>query len=80
MREFEILRMLIEAHSTEEIAKALNISPKTVANCHYQIKKKLGVANDIELVRLAVSMNLLDVSALTGSTAVGSQLPSFRQG
>jgi len=74
VREFEILRMLIEARSTEEIANALHISPKTVANCHYQIKKKLGVATDIELVRLAVSMNLLDVSGLTGSTAAGMPL------
>lgn len=69
VREFEILKLLVEAHSTEEIAQSLNISPKTVANCHYQIKRKLGVATDIELVRLAVKMNLIDVPALTGIAA-----------
>lgn len=65
VREFEILRMLVEANSTEDIARALRISPKTVSNCHYQIKKKLGVATDIELVRLAVRMNVLDLLDLT---------------
>lgn len=72
VREFEILKLLVEAHHTEQIAKSLNISPKTVANCHYQIKRKLGVATDIELVRLAVKMDLVDVSALTGIAAAGN--------
>lgn len=75
VREFEILKLLVEAHSTEEIAQSLNISPKTVSNCHYQIKRKLGVATDIELVRLAVRMNLLDVPALTGAAAGESPDP-----
>lgn len=49
-REFEILRMLLDAKSTEEIAAAFNLSPKTVSNYHYAIKSKLGVSSDIELV------------------------------
>lgn len=61
VREFEVLRMLVEARPTDEIAKALYISPKTVSNCHYQIKRKLGVATDIELMRLALQ---LDVAVL----------------
>ena len=65
VREFEILRMLVEARSTEEIARTLNISPKTVSNCHYQIKKKLGAATDIELVRLAARMNVIDLLNLS---------------
>lgn len=65
VREFEILRLLVEAKTTEDIAKILNISPKTVGNCHYLIKRKLGVASDIELTRLAIRLkviNLLDLS------------------
>jgi DNA-binding NarL/FixJ family response regulator len=65
VREFEILRMLVEAQSTEEIAEALHISPKTVSNCHYQIKRKLGVATDIELVRLALRLNVVDLLELS---------------
>ncbi|MGZ8184365.1 MAG: response regulator [Methylobacter sp.] len=66
VREFEILRLLVEARTTEEIAQTLNISPKTVGNCHYLIKRKLGVASDIELTRLAIRLNvisLLDLSS-----------------
>jgi two-component system, NarL family, invasion response regulator UvrY len=65
VREFEILRMLVEAQSTEDIAKTLYISPKTVSNCHYHIKKKLGVATDIELVRLALRLNVIDLLGLS---------------
>lgn len=59
VREFEILRMRVESKSTDEIAQLLNISPKTVSNCHYLIKRKLGVTSDIELVHLAIKMNVL---------------------
>jgi DNA-binding NarL/FixJ family response regulator len=51
--------LLVEAKNTEEIAKILNISQKTVCNCHYQIKSKLGVSNDIELTRLAIKLNVV---------------------
>ena len=58
-REFEVLRMLLAERTTEEIAETLHISPKTVANLRYLIKTKLGVASDIELVRLALRQGLL---------------------
>lgn len=61
IREFEILRLLVEAKNTEEISKTLNISQKTVCNCHYQIKSKLGVSNDIELTRLAIKLNVISL-------------------
>jgi len=64
VREFEILRLLLEAKSSQEIAELLNISPKTVANSHYIIKKKLGVNSDIELTRLAIKMNLVNLLEL----------------
>lgn len=65
VREFEILRMLVEAKPTQEIADTLNISPKTVANTHYIIKKKLGVTSDIELTHLAIKLNILDLLTLS---------------
>lgn len=67
VREFEILRLLAEARSTEEIAQTLNISPKTVSNCHYLIKRKLGVASDIELAHLAIKMNIVSLFEVSGS-------------
>ncbi len=59
-REFEILRMLVEGKSKTEIADTLHISAKTVANCHYIIKRKLNVQSDIELLRVAMQMKLIN--------------------
>ncbi len=59
VREFEVLRMLLAERNATEIAAALHISPKTVANLHSLIKDKLRVATDIELVRLALRQGIL---------------------
>ena len=53
-REFDVLRMLLTPMSIADIAATLHLSEKTVHNVHYQIKRKLDVANDIELTRLAL--------------------------
>jgi DNA-binding NarL/FixJ family response regulator len=66
-REFEILRMLLDAKSTDEIASAFNLSPKTVANYHYEIKSKLGVRSDIELVYLCMRQGLVEPLMAPGS-------------
>jgi len=58
-REFEIFRMILDARSTDEIASALNVSRKTVANYHYSIKSKLGVASDIELLYVGLRQGLV---------------------
>ena len=57
-REFDILRLLISTGDSEQIGAALHLSPKTVQNLHYQIKRKLGVGSDIELTKLALSWGL----------------------
>ncbi|MFW2454753.1 response regulator [Methyloversatilis discipulorum] len=59
-REFEILRMLVAAKSREDIADTLHLSLKTVLNIHYQIKSKLGVSTDIELMHAARQLGLID--------------------
>ncbi|MDO8346444.1 MAG: response regulator transcription factor [Rugosibacter sp.] len=58
-REFEILRLLLDGCSPEDIGIRLSITPKTVQNCHYQIKAKLGVRTDIELTRAALKLGLV---------------------
>lgn len=58
-REFDILRMLLDAKSTDEIASAFRLSPKTVANYHYAIKSKLGVSSDIDLVYFCMRHGLV---------------------
>jgi len=52
-REFEIFRLLAGGRPAVDIARLLNLSAKTVANYHTQIRQKLGLASDVELVLLA---------------------------
>jgi len=59
-REFEVLRLLLAEKTTAQIAAALSISARTVANHHSLIKTKLGVSSDIELVRLALRHRILE--------------------
>lgn len=66
-REFEILRMILNAKSTDEIATALNLSPKTVANYHCEIRSKLGVRSDIELVYYCIKKGLIAPLTAAGS-------------
>jgi DNA-binding NarL/FixJ family response regulator len=53
-RDLEILRMLGEGRSLPQIAEAIGISYKTVANSCGQIKAKLGVARTADLIRIAI--------------------------
>jgi DNA-binding NarL/FixJ family response regulator len=53
-RDLEIMRLLADGHSLAEIAEALGIGYKTVANTLSQIKAKLGVSRTADLVRVAV--------------------------
>lgn len=59
VREFEVLRLLLETKTAQQVSDILNISPKTVANAHYIIKCKLGVSSDIELTRLGIKLQLV---------------------
>jgi two-component system, NarL family, invasion response regulator UvrY len=53
-RDIEILRLLAAGRSLTEIADALDLRYKTIANTCTQIKAKLGVARTTDLVRLAL--------------------------
>jgi two-component system, NarL family, invasion response regulator UvrY len=65
-REFEILRMLLAEKSVDQIAETLHISAKTAANTRYLIRAKLGVASDIELVRLALRQRIIAAEDIEG--------------
>jgi DNA-binding NarL/FixJ family response regulator len=57
-RELEILRLLGRGDKIVEIANALDISYKTVANTTSLLKQKLGAKNHSDLVRIAVEMEI----------------------
>ena len=53
-RDLEIMRLLGDGLGLSNIADALGVSYKTVANTCSQIKAKLGVARTADLVRLSI--------------------------
>lgn len=54
IRDLEILRLLSDGRNLHEIAAAVGVSYKTVANNCVRIKAALGAANTADLVRIAI--------------------------
>jgi two-component system, NarL family, invasion response regulator UvrY len=52
-REAEVLRMWAQGLGLDEIGSRLGVSEKTVANYQSLLRQKLGVQNDVQLLRLA---------------------------
>jgi DNA-binding CsgD family transcriptional regulator len=57
-RELEILRLLGRGDKIAEVANALEISYKTVANTTSLLKQKLRAKSHSDLIRIAVEMGL----------------------
>ncbi|MBE7472676.1 MAG: DNA-binding response regulator [Anaerolineae bacterium] len=58
-REHEVLQLIAEGHTTTEIAEIMSISPHTANRHRANILQKMGVRNQMELVRLAVKRGLI---------------------
>lgn len=48
-REVDVVRLLVEGHTIEQVGISLGISGKTVSNNLSQIRQKLGIHTDFEL-------------------------------
>ena len=59
-REQEVMALLAEGVTVNQIADQLFISPKTAENHRSNIMRKLGLHSSIELVRYAVKIGLID--------------------
>jgi two-component system, NarL family, invasion response regulator UvrY len=57
-REFEVLRLLAQGRSIEQIAESMSLNSKTVANHQTAIKRKLGADTAIQLLRKAAQLGL----------------------
>jgi DNA-binding NarL/FixJ family response regulator len=57
-RDLEIMRLLAQGRSLSEIADALGLGYKTIANTCTQIKGKLGVNRTADLVRVALEAGI----------------------
>ena len=58
-REKEVLKLIAEEYTTQQIADRLFISNKTVESHRQNLTLKFGVKNSVGLVRMAVEMGLL---------------------
>lgn len=60
-REQEVMRLLAEGLSSRDIAEKLFISPKTAENHRANLMKKLNLHSNIELIRYAARLGLIDL-------------------
>ncbi len=57
-RERQVLQLVVEGHSSAEIAATIHLSPKTVETYRGRLMKKLGVSDVPGLVRFAIERGL----------------------
>ena len=65
-REMDILRLLVEGSSNEQIAQALMLAPQTVRNHARNLYGKLGVSSRLEAVLYAMNHGLAPLSGPAG--------------
>jgi len=59
-REREVVKLIEEAHTTEQIAQLLVISPRTVERHRENILAKLGMRDRVEITRWAIRHGLVE--------------------
>jgi DNA-binding NarL/FixJ family response regulator len=59
-REEEIVKLVAEAHTNEDIAAMLHISKKTVERHRANVLEKLGMRDRVELTRYAIRRGLVE--------------------
>jgi DNA-binding NarL/FixJ family response regulator len=59
-RELQVLKLVAEAHTSEQIAAALSISRKTVERHRENLMGKLGMRDRVELTRYAIRRGLVE--------------------
>ncbi len=63
-RELQVLLMITQGRSIQEISDALFLSPKTVSTYRSRIFKKLAVDSDVELTHLALRHGIIEPGAI----------------
>ena len=64
-RELEVLRLVVQGHSTQTMADQLGVSRHTIRTHVQQVLRKLGVHSRGKVARAAAAAGLVDVAALT---------------
>lgn len=63
IREMQVMLMVVNCQSVQDISAHLHLSPKTVNSYRYRIFEKLHVSSDVELALLAVRHGMVAVGA-----------------
>lgn len=61
-REREVLQLVAEGYTGQEIAKRLSISPRTAEQHRANILRKLGLQNQREIIRYALKKGILSIN------------------
>ncbi len=76
-REFDVLRLSLNGWSTSDVAAALNLSRKSVANHRWAIKQKTGVDNFMQLLHVVMRLGVT-FDGSTGPPSDGRPRPGER--
>jgi DNA-binding NarL/FixJ family response regulator len=58
-RQHEVLQLLAEGHTMKEVARILQIKPRTVAFHKYTMMSSLGIRSNAELVQYAIQQRIV---------------------
>jgi len=58
-RETQVMLMIVKGNTNKEISEKLCLSPKTTSTYRYRLFDKLGVFNEVELIRFAIRYGLI---------------------
>jgi len=59
-REFEVMSMICQGLANVEISDKLCLSPKTISTYRLRVLEKLGVHNEVELIKVAVEHGIVE--------------------
>jgi DNA-binding NarL/FixJ family response regulator len=61
-REYQVFRLLVSGQTVTDIAERLSLSSKTISTHKARLMEKMGITSNAELVRYALTHDLLDDS------------------
>jgi DNA-binding NarL/FixJ family response regulator len=70
-RQLDVLRLVGQGSTTEEVGRRLGISPKTVAHHKQCVFRKLGVQNQAHAVSIAMRTGLLPAEQMMTASGAG---------
>ncbi len=79
-RHREILRMIGDGASSQEMAETLGVSPRTVEFHRASIRKVLGITTEWGLMRFAIMLRVADPASSSDTTATSDRLTSLLDG